>query len=221
MVDVFTSYEGNRLAAWGALQGPIIGALSLVIGIEVASRTVGFLMARALPKLEADMRMTMFDHVQHHSPKYFNEKFAGSLANKLTDMITQVSGVIQMLFWPVVPALAGCILGAIFLWLVNPIFGYLMIGWIVIHLGVCFKLARTCDVYEHKHGEPFHLGTGMGRGIKGATFGNMHHSVSRRGRASSLLGNRKIKSSSTRKALLSHPAPSNLIVLADRSGNCC
>lgn len=81
VIDTFTRYEGDRLAAWEALKSPIIGALCLVIFVEIASRTMGFLMAKALPKLQADIRMEMFDHIQHHSPRYFNERFAGSLAN--------------------------------------------------------------------------------------------------------------------------------------------
>lgn len=153
VVDVFTQYEGNRLAAWGALQGPIIGAICLVIGIEGGFRVMGFLCAKAIPKLEADIRMTMFDHVQRHSPKYFNERFAGSLANKITDMTTQIEIIIQMLLWPIIPALVTCILGVVFLWVIYPVFAWIMIAWIAIHLGICLRFARTCDSYEHRHGE--------------------------------------------------------------------
>jgi ATP-binding cassette subfamily B protein len=153
VIDIFTRYEGDRIAAWEALKGPIVGGLCLVIYIETASRTMGFLMAKAIPKLEADIRMAMFDHVQHHSPKYFNERFAGSLANKITDMTTQVTLIIQQLFWPIIPAIATCILGAVFLWFVNPIFAWILLAWIVIHLGVCLKFTRSCDLYEHRHGE--------------------------------------------------------------------
>src|SRR3990167_8968108 len=55
IVDIFARYEGDRIAAWGALQGPIIGGLCLVLSIEIASRTIGFLMARAIPKVQANM----------------------------------------------------------------------------------------------------------------------------------------------------------------------
>ena len=153
VVDIFTRYEGDRTAAWGALQGPIIGALCLVAYIETASRTMGFLMAKAIPRLQADIRMAMFDHVQHHSPHYFNERFAGSLANQMTDMTTQVESIIQQLFWPLVPAISACLLGAGFLWFVNPIFTWILLAWIVIHLGICLLFTRRCDLYEHRHGE--------------------------------------------------------------------
>src|ERR1700722_2507586 len=127
VIDIFTRYEGNRIAAWEALQGPIIGGICLVLYIETAARTMGFLMAKATPKLQADIRLVMFDHIQHHSPHYFNERFAGSLANKMTDMTTQVELIIQQLFWPIIPAISTCILGAVFLWFVHPIFSWILL----------------------------------------------------------------------------------------------
>jgi len=153
VVDIFTRYEGDRSAAWEMLKSPIIIGLCLITYIEIASRTMGFLMAKAVPKLQADIRMAMFDHIQRHSPRYFNERFAGSLANKVTDMTTQVELIIQQLFWPLVPAIATCILGTIFLWFVNPIFAAILFLWIVLHLGVSIIFTRPCDHYEHRHGE--------------------------------------------------------------------
>ncbi|MES2121554.1 MAG: ABC transporter ATP-binding protein [Chlamydiota bacterium] len=153
VIDIFTRYEGDRSAAWDALKMPIVAGLGLVIYIETASRTMGFLMARAMPKLGANIRMAMFDHVQHHSPRYFNERFSGALANKLTDMTTQVESILQQLFWPLIPALSTCILGSLFLWWINPIFTWILLGWIVIHLGVSLSFTRHCDYYEHQHGQ--------------------------------------------------------------------
>src|SRR5690242_7310022 len=63
VVDIFTQYEGDRLAAWDSLKGLIIWGLCFMAYIEIASRTMGFLMAKAIPKLQADLRMAMFDHV--------------------------------------------------------------------------------------------------------------------------------------------------------------
>ena len=153
VIDIFTRYEGNRMLAWEDLKAPIIGAICLIILIEINSRAMGFLMAKAIPKLQADIRMTMFNHIQHHSPHYFNERFAGSLANKITDMTTQVESILQQLFWPIISAVATSILGAIFLWFVSPILALILASWILLHLGICLVFSRTCDFYEHRHGE--------------------------------------------------------------------
>ncbi|HEY2811725.1 MAG TPA: ABC transporter ATP-binding protein [Rhabdochlamydiaceae bacterium] len=153
VVDVFTLYNTNRLEAWDALKGPIIGAIFLVIYIEIASRTMGFLFGRALPKLEADIRMDMFDHIQRHSPKYFMERLAGALANKITDMTTHVSLILQQLWWPIFPAFVACLLGSVFLWFIHPLFTGLMLLWTCVHIFICLKFVQPVDVLEQRHGE--------------------------------------------------------------------
>lgn len=153
VIDIFTRFEGDRLAAWQALQSPIIGGICLMLFIEIASRTMGFFMAKATPKMQADIRMEMFNHIQHHSPHYFNKRFAGSLANKVTDMTTQVELIVQQLFWPILPAFVTCIAGSVILWFINPVFAWILGLWIIIHLGIILKFTRPVDAYEHRHGE--------------------------------------------------------------------
>ena len=68
VIDIFTQFTVEREAAWEALKMPIIGGLCLVLFMEAASRTMGLLLGKALPKFQADIRMTMFDHVQYHRP---------------------------------------------------------------------------------------------------------------------------------------------------------
>lgn len=153
VIDIFTQHEVNRSLAWESLRTPIIISICLIVVIEINSRTMGFLMAKAIPKLQADLRMVMFDHVQQHSPHYFNERFAGSLANKITDMTSQIESILQQLFWPIVSSVATSILGALFLWFVHPILAGILLLWVVIHLCICLMFSRTCDLYEHRHGE--------------------------------------------------------------------
>ncbi len=153
VVDIFTRFDANRGAAWQELRGPALLGVSLVVFVEVTSRTMGFLWAKAMPKLQADIRMEMFDHVQHHSPRYFNERFAGSLANKMTDMTTQADAILQQLFWPIVPAIVTCAAAVVILWFTSPIFAGILLAWIAIHLGITFKFIRPVDAYEHRHGE--------------------------------------------------------------------
>lgn len=153
VIDIFTHFEGDRLAAWQALQGPIVGGICLMLFIEIASRAMGFMLGKAIPKLQADVRMEMFDHVQHHSPKYFNERFAGSLANKITDMTTQAERIIHQFFWPIIPAFVASIAGIIILWFIHPTFAWILLAWITIHLCIVLKFTRPVDAYEHRHGE--------------------------------------------------------------------
>ncbi len=153
VIDIFTQYEANRMQAWEALQVPVIAGIIALVFFEVNSRTMGLLMAKAIPKLQADMRMHIFDHIQHHSPHYFNDRFAGNLANKITDMTTSIETILQHLFWPLVPSVALSIIGASLLGFASPFLGITLISWIAIHLTFLIFISRSCDRYEHRHGE--------------------------------------------------------------------
>lgn len=152
-IDIFSSYEGNRMDAWGSLKIPMIGAFCFLVLIEINSRSMGFSMAKAIPRLQADVRMSMFDHIQRHSPHYFNERFAGNLANKITDMTTAAETIIQLLWWPLIPAIALSIFGALFLGFVSPMLAVILICWMVVHMAVSVFFSKSCDKYEHRHGE--------------------------------------------------------------------
>jgi ATP-binding cassette subfamily B protein len=153
VVDIFSQFEGDRSAAWQALKSPILLSFALALFVEITSRLMGFLVAKAIPKLQADIRMTMFDHIQRHSPRYFNERFAGSLANKITDMTTQIESIIQQLFWPLIPAIATCLLGTLFLWEIKPIFAWILWIWLAFHLLASGYFTRRCDENQHRHAE--------------------------------------------------------------------
>lgn len=154
VIDLFNSYDTQREFAWQALQGPAFAGLGLWALIELSFRLKGYLFSmKALPELEAEIRMAMFDHIQRHSPRYFNEHMAGSLANKITDMTTQVTSLLQQLAGVFLPALATCILGAFFYAQVNSFFAFVLAIWIVVHLSLCFLFASKCDEYEHIHGQ--------------------------------------------------------------------
>jgi ATP-binding cassette, subfamily B, bacterial len=152
IIDIFTQYDTDRASAWPALKGLLIFGAALWVFVEACFRCRDFLQARAFPKLEADIRMAMFDHVQHHSPKYFNEHFAGSLSNKINDMTTQVILLLQNMTI-FVPALATAILSITFFYQMNPLFAMILGGWICIHLAICFSFTKKCAEYSNIHGE--------------------------------------------------------------------
>jgi ATP-binding cassette subfamily B protein len=152
IVDVFTQYDTHRESALPALKWLLVAGVSLWVFVEAGFRTRSFIQAKAFPKLEADIRMAMFDHIQAHSPKYFNEHFAGDLANKISDMTTQVTSMIQNLLM-FLPAFVTCILAVIFFFQVNTLFALLLAAMIVFHFSLCFAFTPKCIQYSNAHGE--------------------------------------------------------------------
>jgi len=152
IIDTLTAYDTNRSEAWHALKWMLVAGVFLWIFVEVSFRTRDFIRARAFPKLEADIRMAMFDHIQHHSPKYFNENFSGSLANKIGDMTSQVTAMLENLM-VFIPAVLACIMIVTFFAEINTVFALILAVWIVIHFGVSFLFTKRCVDTSNVHGE--------------------------------------------------------------------
>lgn len=153
IVDVLTRYDASRSSAWPLLKTLLIWGAGAWILMDGGFRLRDYLQARAYPKLEADMRMTMFDHVQRHSPKYFNEHFSGSLANKIGDMVTATSVILRNVIVHFIPAVFICIITIVIFAQINALFALIVGIWIGIHFTLCWIFTLKCEKYSHLHGE--------------------------------------------------------------------
>lgn len=152
IIDRLTQFDLNRSHAWLSLKWFVLAGIVFWIANEFFQRLRDFLRARAFPQLEADIRMEMFDHIQHHSPKYFNEHFAGSLSNKISDMTTQVTSILQTIT-VFISALISTILTFLFFSKVSPIFAGILAVWIGMHFVICFYFTARCVEYSTIHGK--------------------------------------------------------------------
>lgn len=152
IVDTLSFYDLDREGAWSILKWQLIGGGLFWIVLDCGYRLRDFLQAKAFPELEAVIRMAMFDHIQQHSPRYFNEHFAGTLANKITDMTTQIRIVLldMLLFFP---ALVTCLLTMILFHHINPHYMWIIAVWLMIHFAISAIFAPKCVKYSHLHGE--------------------------------------------------------------------
>lgn len=153
IIDVLTEHEASRSLVWKTLLPWVIQVLGLWIFIELIFRIQGYLLIYFFPKIESAIRMKMFDHVQRHSPRYFNDRFAGGLANKITDMTTQVVQALSMIFWTFIPPTASVLVGFFFLFKISPIFAAIFALLMVVYAGIAFYFTIHCQTYEHEHSE--------------------------------------------------------------------
>src|SRR5262249_36184875 len=108
VIDGLTNFSSNRAEMWHVLAMPLIFGAGLWLGVEIFFRLSGIILAKAIPKMEASVRMSMFDYIQHHSYRYFNNNMAGVISNKISDMPQSMTRILQMimqLFLPVLLAL--------------------------------------------------------------------------------------------------------------------
>ncbi len=152
IVDILTATDSDRASAWPSLITPLIYGLSLWIGIDAGYRIQGFALATVIPRMEANIRMTMFDHIQQHSPNYFNNRLAGELANKISDMTFHVSSVLQLILTNIIPGICALFLSIFFFANINSFFSYVLTGWLSFYLLTCLLFTKKCTHYENSYG---------------------------------------------------------------------
>lgn len=153
IVDLLTQYDLDRFSVWPSLKIILLLGALFWIFIEGSFRYRDYLVAIAFPKLEADIRMTMFDHVQRHSPKYFSDHFSGNLTNKIGDMVLTSSIMLRTIMIFFIPAFLNCILTIIIFSMMNPSFAIIVGIWIVIHFILCWIFTLKCAKYAYLHGQ--------------------------------------------------------------------
>jgi len=151
--DLLAHYDGDRLSAWPYLKTLLILGIIMWILMEGLFRLRDFLQAKAIPKLSADIRMAMFDHVQCHSPKYFNAHFSGSLANKIGDMVLMTTVILRNITILFIPAALTSLLTIIIFSKMNGLLALVVSLWIVVHFILCWIFTLKCSTYSHLHGE--------------------------------------------------------------------
>lgn len=132
-----------RESIFFALKTPIVYGISLWLLIEIGFRMQGFLLQRFVPKLEAEIRMSLFNHIQHHSPKYFNSHLAGSLTAKITDMTTHTTAAMWQFLYSLIPAFGTFIVSLYFYTQLNLFFTFTLICLISVYIGICFIFSKN------------------------------------------------------------------------------
>lgn len=153
IVNLLTLHDFERHSAWPFIKVLFVYGAGVWIFIELGFRTRDFLQARAFPKLEAEIRMHMFDHVQHHSPKYFNEHFSGSLSNKISDMVLTTSHMLRTILMLFIPAGVMCILTIVIFSQMNGPLAWIVGIWIAAHFTLGYLFTLKCAKYSYLHGE--------------------------------------------------------------------
>lgn len=153
IVDILGAYQGNKEDIWDAISWVVLLGGVLWLIIEFSMRASGILLARIMPKFEANIRMAMFEYVSRQSHTYFANNYSGSLSNKINDLPRSSSAIISMMITTIVPALATIIImSAMFAWL-YPMFGALIFLWVLIHMGISLFTASRAQDLSNEHAE--------------------------------------------------------------------
>ena len=149
IIDKVAAFEGDKSQIFTAIMPYVTLYIVLWILIAVDMRFLDWVRMRLFPSLRYDVINSMFKYLNQHSHRYFQNNFAGSLANKIMDMM---SGMVTI-FSTLDDGFAQCIailIAIISMLLVNPVFSLFLGLWVVAFLvitAVYFKPIRDQSNY--------------------------------------------------------------------------
>lgn len=160
IVDTLTQYQGNRAHIFQAV-GPTLVLLILCwLMTEIVQRLQGVLQVYTIPDFRANIRHKVFNYTKEHSHDYFSNHFAGSLAKKLADLPTSCQTIMESLCFNFLVAGAGAVLVLGMMWLTHPVFAYILIVWLCLHLGFTFLFLRYTNRLWATHADAVSLLSG-------------------------------------------------------------
>ena len=142
VIDALNGCNHIKEQAWPVLKGPILQCLVFWIVLEFFFRANGFLLAKIIPKFEADIRTNLFAHIQKYSCKYFANNFSGNIGQKISDLTLCASRVLHTFITSISSAILSAILVGVLMYKESPKFCILIEIWLFLHFLICYFLSR-------------------------------------------------------------------------------
>jgi ATP-binding cassette subfamily B protein len=96
------------------------------------------------PRMRGLAQKYLFIYLLGHSPRYFQDNFAGKLGQKVKQAGQATIGILGIVCMDVVRVSGLVILGGVLMALQAPIYAVILLAWTVLYLSVVFVLARRC-----------------------------------------------------------------------------
>ena len=153
IVDTVTSYDGDMENILQALAPALWLVGGSWVTMIIVFRGQEWWQCYIFPYFEADLRMAMFGYTKGHSNEYFANHFAGSLANKITDMVNAIESLSFLVRWQFINTLSVVFAALVMMYTVSPLFSLMTFLYILLNLMIIYPLARKADTLSVTHAE--------------------------------------------------------------------
>ena len=153
IINTLANFKGEPTEVYAALLIPIIALVFCWVLMDVSMRAQGIVLLYAFPRFRANIRETAFNYTKHHSHSYFANNFAGSIAQKLSSLPTSCQNVLEIFLFSFCSISVSVITAFILMWLANPIFAFILLGWFSVHMGLTWIFLRASNNRWELHSE--------------------------------------------------------------------
>jgi len=151
IMDAVELSQSLGTSVWTEVEGAIWLFVILNIGIVLFSRLSGALLVMLGPSLRRGIRRDLFAYLQLHSQNYFMSNFAGSLANRISEISMSVAFTVWTVLFDFWPLLISFTVSLILLFSINTELASLVGVWTAVYIVVSYALANRCREYAKQY----------------------------------------------------------------------
>jgi len=151
IMEAVEQAQKTGVDVWPEVTAPLWLFAGLNLGIVLFSRASGALLVLTGPSLRRRIRKQLFSYLQHHSQHYFMSNFAGSLANRVSEISTSVTFCIWNVLFDFWPLIITSTISLYLLFTVNLDLALVLALWLALYISVSFLLALRCRFYARQY----------------------------------------------------------------------
>lgn len=141
LIDRVAHYNGNEGGLGNVVFWPALSYVLLSVMLGMTFRFYDFITLKLMPNIKRDIQQQMLFYLEEHSHTYFQNNFAGSLSNKISDMMRSVPEILAMLTDSCLTSFLGVIFSSITMYFVQPVFAIVLILWACIYFYISWRLS--------------------------------------------------------------------------------
>jgi ATP-binding cassette, subfamily B, bacterial len=132
----------QNVSAFKSVGLPALVFVLLSFGMSTVFRIYDYFVSiKMVPEMRKYIAQKYITNLLEQNHAFFQNQFAGSMANKINDLITYVPAIIPIVIDKFLSHFLMMLIAIYTLWTVQPIFAYLLMGWGVFFLGISFALS--------------------------------------------------------------------------------
>ena len=148
IIDHVVEFPGVKSDLFKTTQPYLFAYIGLWIIICTNMRLLNWIEYKLFPSLREDTMSQMFRYLNQHSHHYFQNNFAGSLVNKITDMQSGVINIFTILH-DIYSQILGITVATVTLLFIHPIFSVILLGWAFTFLAITIFFLKSIVHLSH------------------------------------------------------------------------
>ena len=116
------------------------------LGSTLAYRAYEWVDVSTSPRMRALAQKYMFAYLMGHSPRYFQENFAGKLGQKVKQAGQATVGILGIVAFEMVRVAMMMVVGGVLMFFTHASYAIVLAVWAVVYLAIVFALAKRCVV---------------------------------------------------------------------------